>query len=216
MIDHKNKSRVGQNEAESGGDTSLVLSLSLFIILLAFFIVLNGLSEFSKPKVDQAFDSLDLAFATNILPADLDKASADERASADSGSGDAVEQLQGILTSLLPDLNMNIGDGDTSSGNIMMIRLPKDRFERLADDLVPLFVRILTQKDQKYEYGLVMDSYVRDTGDDRAFKSFSVLNQYKGMMVRGGLEDYRVSLGVERGNPAMMSISFLPMEAMHE
>ena len=80
--------------------------LSIFIILLAFFIVLNGLSQYSEPKVGQALESLENAFSQSILPEITDKSSMDEREQNSEGQGDAVKELQGVLKSLLPNLDI--------------------------------------------------------------------------------------------------------------
>ena len=119
-----------QNDDSESSQTSLVLSLSLFIILLAFFMVMNGLSEFSKPKADQAFDSLDIAFSTKIAPTDFVKTSANDAAETQDGSGDAVEDVQAVLRSILPDLNMTMS-AHPDGGNMMQIRMQKSQFENV-------------------------------------------------------------------------------------
>lgn len=194
-----------------GSQISLILSLSLFIILLAFFIVLNGLSEFSEPKVNQAFDSLDIAFAQNIFPTEYTKKAVSESQSPDGGAGDAVEELQGILKSILPNLNLETNP-DATGGQTMMVRMSKDRFEALAADLIPLLVRVLMQKDQKQNYHLVLTSFVRDPLAQSAGRSFAVIDDYYARLIYAGLDAHRLQLRIETGNPALLGLSFYPME----
>ena len=198
------------SDGEERSDASLVLGLSLFIMLLAFFIVLNGLSEFSEPKVGAAFESLDTAFAKNILVTEFSENSADERESDAGGAGDSVEELQGILRSILPNLNLNVSP-DSGGGNQMVIRMKKGQFAKLSKSMMPVFVRILTQKDQTQSYGVTFTSYVRDPMAREAVTSFKFIDRYVGKMVAAGLPRYRASLSVEKGNPSMMSIGFFPM-----
>lgn len=189
----------------------MVLSLSLFIILLAFFMVMNGLSEFSKPKADQAFDSLDIAFSANIVPTDFIKTSPLAVSDMQEGAGDAVEEMQGVLRSILPDLNMTVSP-NPNGGNVMQIRIQKTHFERVSADMIPLFNRVLLQKDQKQLYGITLTSYVRDPLSDGARTSFDFIRAYADRMKEAGLPSYRVSLEVEQGNPAIMAIDFAPFD----
>ena len=92
MSDHYDvmaKYKKGRAVEEQGGTIggSTLLSLSLFIILLAFFIVLNSLSVFSLPKVDQTFTSLDDAFSTKFIETRFDRKTADERNQSGEGAG---------------------------------------------------------------------------------------------------------------------------------
>jgi hypothetical protein len=203
---HKNP----MDDDQAGSQSSLVLSLSLFILLLAFFIILNGLSEYSQPKMDQAFDSLDLAFSTNITPTEMTKTAPDEREKNKDGAGDSLEELQGILSSLLPDLNMQMGATPNDDGNEMVLHLPKAQYEKLSVDLRPLFVRILNQKDRTQTYGLTFVSYVRDPLSENAKISLNIVNQYREALIEDGLVAYRASTEIAKGNPAMLAIRFEP------
>lgn len=194
---------------EGGGlSGSTLLALSLFIILLAFFIVLNAISTYSEPKVDQAFESLDTAFSVNLTPQEFEQITADERQQDDTkGKGDSMEDMQGLLQSILPGLDMNLTDDD-SGGKVMAVRMKKDRFESLTTQLIPLFIRILNVKDGDADYELFMISYVQDSLDDNAQTSYQILQNYRKEMVDKGLQEDRIALGVELGNPAYMMFQF--------
>ncbi len=57
-----------QAERAGSGDSSIVLLLSLKLILLAFFILLNALSEFEEARTRQVIDSVNEAFNGQIEP----------------------------------------------------------------------------------------------------------------------------------------------------
>lgn len=193
-------------------DTSLVMSLALFVILLAFFIVLNGVSEFSKPKVDQAFNSLNIAFSTSILDSEFKRMSTDDREAGEDGRGDALKAMQGTLRSILPNLNM-VSEPHPDGGRMMAVRITKDQFENVADVLFPLFARILAEGRAPVGYTLEITSYVRDPLAEDARQSFAVLHDYLNAMGETGLDRRRLSAVIETGNPAWLMLYFKMPEA---
>lgn len=59
--------RTTARAGDGGNGTDLVLTLALFILLLAFFILLNSMSTFRDEKVGQVLESVDDAFAATTL-----------------------------------------------------------------------------------------------------------------------------------------------------
>jgi len=59
---------VAQVEREGSGDSSTVLILSLNLILLAFFILLNAISDFEEARSRQVIDSVNEAFYGQMEP----------------------------------------------------------------------------------------------------------------------------------------------------
>lgn len=205
---HRRK-KYADSFSDSGGGSqgSVVLSLSLFIILLAFFIVMNAISEYSSSKVEGAFSSIDMAFARQVVDTDFQKQNADETAEAQDGEGDSLESIQGVLRSILPGLDSALTD-NPRGGQIMGVRMKKDQFDRLSTRLIPVFDRILNVKDGRGDYNLNITSYVRDPIARSSRLSYNVISQYRIVMVDGGLNPSRVSLAVEKGNPAFLMFEF--------
>lgn len=52
---------------KDSGDTTQLLSLSLFVLILAFFIILNTISDFREEKTLPVLASLESAFASKII-----------------------------------------------------------------------------------------------------------------------------------------------------
>lgn len=185
-----------------------MLSLSLFIILLAFFIVLTSISTYSEPKVEQAFTSLDITFSTTVPPSPFEKQTSDEREiTVGEGRGDSMEEMQDLLKSILPGLSVTLTDGQ-KTGNVMAVRMEKDRFDRLTAQLIPLFIRILNVKDGNGDYEISIISYVRDSLDEDAQLTFDTLEEYRETLIEKGLSADRIALSVEIGNPAYMLFQF--------
>ncbi|MCB9964335.1 MAG: flagellar motor protein MotB [Rhodospirillales bacterium] len=61
---HNRRRRI---EASGSSKSVQLLGLSLFIMLLAFFIVLNGLSSFDENKINPIMGSLENTFSTTLL-----------------------------------------------------------------------------------------------------------------------------------------------------
>lgn len=195
-------------EGGGGLNGSTLLALSLFIILLAFFIVLVSLSSFSEPKVDQAFESLDSAFSIRLPPSEFDQVTADERQQNEmEGEGDSMEDMQNLLQSILPGLDANLTK-DSGGSAVMAVLMEKDRFDRLTTQLMPVFIRILNVKDGSGEYELFITSFVADSLDIQAQTSYETLQGYQERMSELGLSEDRIALGIELGNPAMMMFRF--------
>ena len=197
--------RMSEEGGAIGGST--LLSLSLFIILLAFFIVLTSMSTYSESKVEKAFDSLDLAFATKLTRSEYDKEMSDERIKFGKGNGDSLEDVTGVLRSILPGVDASLTE-NPNGGKVMAVRMSKDQFDRLTPQLIPLFVRILNIKDGPQDYDLTITSYVRDSLNPKAEFSYNVIQGYRNELINKGLSAERISLSIDLGNPAIMLFQF--------
>ncbi len=195
------------DERGNSSQGSVILSLALFIILLAFFIVMNAISNYSAEKVDGAFSSLDYAFSQNILRVKEQFQNNDENANEEKGEGDSLEDIQGTLRAILPGLEMVL-TSDSNGGDVMAIRMKKDMFDRLSTRIIPVFVRILNVKDGPKLYDLVVTSYVRDPFAKSSGLSFRVLQTYRDDFINEGISKNRLILAVEKGNPAFLQFRF--------
>ena len=67
---HRRRKISGDSGGSSGGQ---LLAMSLFIMLLAFFIVLNAISNYENSKVKPVLQSIELTFASKITEEGNDK-----------------------------------------------------------------------------------------------------------------------------------------------
>ncbi len=191
----------------SSAKTSVLMSLSLFIILLAFFIVLNAVSNYSEEKTEKVFDSIDLAFATELIPSTQDNKIMDQSQIQNDGKGDSIENVQDTLRSILPGLDMDLTD-DPNGGKVMAIRIKKDQFNNLSSRLIPVLVRIMTIKDGTQSFKMTMTSFVRSPLSRGANTSYRIIDQYRDDFIAKGVNGSRITLALEQGNPAFLMFRF--------
>jgi hypothetical protein len=96
----RRRRRLGSSEQKA--ESAQILSLSMFIMLLAFFIVLNALSSYEETKVRPAMESLESVFASKISQKDDFKPSVTPSVQYSINEGDTIERLQALFNAQLP------------------------------------------------------------------------------------------------------------------
>lgn len=100
-----------------------MLTLSVFIMLLAFFIVLNSISNVQKHKTGSALRSVAETFALEkIAPIPVPEENGEEP--EPSGSGDALGALDALFRAELPGIKAERDDGR----GVMHIRMTREAF----------------------------------------------------------------------------------------
>lgn len=79
---------------KKSNDVTQVMALSLFMIVLAFFIVLNSISDFKEEKTIPVLASLEAAFATKIVGEEKAPSMVEDQAVRDLFSGGQINQLE--------------------------------------------------------------------------------------------------------------------------
>lgn len=128
---------------------TLTLTVSLFIALLAFFMVLNSFSASNPEKIATARSSLNNAFGFMT----------DGRANFDTGlpgtgaAGDQAmeEKAAEGLRSVLPDMGFESRAG--SSGRMMVISIKREELNERWSPLVMKLSNLLTEKNDSH-FGL--------------------------------------------------------------
>lgn len=113
----------GETEQKSLGGQ--LLSLSLFIMLLAFFIVLNSKASFEEMKFQPIMQSVALAFSSKIAQDQQDKPSITRSDQMGSEEGDALERLGKLF-------NAEIATAEVVTNRqrgTMAVRVPRKDFE---------------------------------------------------------------------------------------
>lgn len=106
------------------------LSLSLFLMLLSFFIVLNSVSEFEKNQaVPAALNSLTLAFSSQ-LKTPQDNPSATPSLHPDKRGGDSLEVIEGLFNAHIAGFEAN----RNRLGTMLHMQLPMQRFENAIEE----------------------------------------------------------------------------------
>ncbi|MCB1591083.1 MAG: hypothetical protein KDI90_01400 [Alphaproteobacteria bacterium] len=104
------------------------LSLSLFLMLLSFFIIMNGNSGFDDTKARPVMQSLSLAFSNTTT--EQGQAPLDEIVpETHHGEGETLERIESLFSAHIPGVQAK----RNRLGNMMRIRMPVRSFETGID-----------------------------------------------------------------------------------
>ncbi|MFP4097244.1 MAG: hypothetical protein ACLFP8_01400 [Alphaproteobacteria bacterium] len=208
------------------------LSLSLFLMLLSFFIVLNSMSVFEEKKaVPAVLNSLNLAFtgrARTILQSygNLGPSAIPTQGRGAQGEGDTLETLEGLFNAHLAGFQAK----KNRLGTVMHVNLPIDSFERVVKissitapqggDATPLnfsqtMVTLLrsAQAGNPYRldivYNLENDPIILMRGAPDAFKKALVrVSALTEILESKGLPKKMVSAGLMKGKAGYVDLYF--------
>ncbi len=198
-----------------GGVMLLSLFLSLYLLLLAIFILLNSITDFETSRVRQALGSVSDKFRTN---ADL----SDQDDRADVASGDSLVQtqffsgLRKLFAEHLPIAKLNVVD----AGNVMRATVPtrhlfKDgemtlhpRSEELMTGVADSLV--LKQPDIRYEVELLIPVGRRLPKEDKIGADLNIrrASAFARKLREMGVDGTSIGIGIYRGNPRHIRLNF--------
>lgn len=118
----RRRRRVSVGSESSNADQ--LLSLSLFLMLLAFFIVLNAISNFEETKVKPILQSLEESFALQQPPEDTNP-SVQESKDLSVDEGDITDRLEALFRAQIPQYE----SATNKSKGVMHVRLPYGDFK---------------------------------------------------------------------------------------
>ncbi|MDH5722226.1 MAG: hypothetical protein OEY94_02755 [Alphaproteobacteria bacterium] len=104
------------------------LSLSLFLMLLSFFIVMNAVSGYEETKTQPVMRSISLAFSNEENVKDLGP-SDEPTIIMNVGSGDTLSDIKGLFEGHIS----NIQATKNRLGTVMHIRVPVQSFRRAIE-----------------------------------------------------------------------------------
>ena len=197
-----------------GGDTTS-LFVSLYLIILAFFMVLNSISNQSQTKVKSATDSVTRAFDNPFAPeaAFVEVTEEDE---AQSPNDEFYEQLQGVFASLIGFE----GKFPTQGGNTIRVEVNqnslylRDNYD-FRENQQPFFNQ-LANFLQNESVGTVREiEYIVYSGErfpagPEYWKNLSILRS--GALVHKltnmGVREDQLSIGVSPGDEDLVKVTF--------
>lgn len=203
-------------------DPNVIALLSLKLLLLAFFILLNALSVIEEDKQRVVIDSVSQAFDGRIQAY---KNLSENAAGAGqlSGAKELANELADLLDSTLPAIRLNEG----ASNSEVRVELPSSMlFARNATELNPgrdLMLQRLTKAvlaaDEKgvvfqaeFRHGVPGDALERL--DDLQERSIELrrLGHLAQLLADEGMPVERISTGLEIGRPGAIFLSFRSVE----
>lgn len=110
---------------QSASNNGQMMNLSLFIMLLAFFIVLNSISSYEEKKSEKVRQSVDQAFSKNIFQ-ENDSPSITPDPIKSVNEGDVFERLEVLFEAQIVSFETKIN----RSTGVMMVTIPYDEFSK--------------------------------------------------------------------------------------
>jgi hypothetical protein len=210
-----------------------LLGLSLFIMLLAFFIVLNAISSFEQTKVRPVMESLGETFAAKISQEGNDQPSPVADSTQSNGEGDTLDRLEALFRAQIPSVDAVV----SKSRGVMYVRVPYSDFEAaitaIGQTQAPstpgmpagfaksFFLPTLVSLLQTDRTGLTlrMDALVNMKDNpaavqarepQRMAQTMAQLGRLADKLERSGLPAKQQSIGVQQGPDGTVDLLFQP------
>ncbi len=201
---------------------SQLMTLSLFVMLLAFFIVINAISTFETNRVKPIMKSLGQTFATRLDVTVDDRPSPTESEDMSMGSGDVLERIEAMFNTHIPGPDTKVERNPISG--IMTVTVPFDRFaEAMAlvasgkTDAVftPMIVGLMRSNQAGLSYRMDMTlavpmeppAYLR-TQPEAMWAALRSLNTLALDLEEAGLAQKYFTIGMQKGAPGRLEIVF--------
>ena len=215
------------NNTANAGSGSQLLALGLFIMLLAFFIVLTTLSTFDDEQAAPVLASLEKAFAPRVYRQDV--AQTTIAAPAESNNqGTSLERIAGLFRTRIPGTEFHMERSGISHVAVKTADLldaienpPTSNDSNNAKNLGfrDIFVAVLMS--QKTAAPLRLDVLInlpknpadkKDAQKNLTAKQIQKTAKIAGMLQRQGLPLYLYSFSYGKGPKGMTDITFRPYE----
>lgn len=222
-----------QESPPQGG--TLLLNLSLFLMLLSFFIILNNVSTFEEEKYRPVMQSLRSTFSTTVMRRDD---AANPSVTPDPlqsiNEGQTIERIDALFRAQITGFQ-----AETSMARgVMAVSMKLEEFDRAVNSpaqidltqrayggglqtfFVPTLVSLIQAREQGTPYRMDMVFHTADApallfnSDPRALETFrQKAASYAAMLEAAGLPPALIGVAMMQGDPATISLIFRPVEA---
>ncbi len=199
------------------------LGLSLFVMLLSFFIILNALSNFEEAKARPVINSVSVAFSSKDTVKDLSP-NLESDPLQSYRSGDALDQLDELFKAQISGVETQ----KNRLGTIMHLRVRLDEFEgglmapiSESEDVsdfegpfLPMLVSLLKAENAipyRMDMMLNIESDASDLQQDNPEALLSYLKKaasYAQTLERAGLPTQLVTAGLKKGERDYIDLYF--------
>lgn len=202
---------------------SQLLGLSLFVMLLAFFIVLNSISDYQDSAADGIISNLGQTFGSRVHVDGDENPSLSRSEQMQSGEGSTVEKIEALFKAQVRGLKVAKG---TYSG-VMMISIPRTEFERMVKDMeseqnfTQTLASLVRSEGRGSPYQMEILYGLQDNpgrihnqdpaGMDETIQSISLMAS---VIERAGLPSRFISAGLQKGDPEMVDLIFKPYSTL--
>lgn len=201
--------------AQTNAPDIVSIFLGLFLLVLAFFIMLVSISTFEDVKSTAVMDSLTSTFTT-VLPPTSDPTSFNAK-DGDILAGEAFqEQITSIFSTAVQVEKIEV----VQPGRLMRLLMPtgvlfRDGQEAVRDDMLPLLDRVIATLSNRppglrQDMEAIIGSLAADGGGlpvGQTLEMARVGELARTLIGRGAPPD-SISVGLKKGNPGEISIWF--------
>ncbi len=146
------------------------LSLSLFLMLLSFFIIMNAVSDFDETKAQPVLNSLSIAFSNETIEISKSPAEVEPNFYEELREGDALESMEGLFNAHISGFEAR----RNRLGTMMHVRVPIGRFENAID--INGFADLETPVSTSGSFVQTMIALLRSNNNGVPYRMDMVLN----------------------------------------
>ena len=204
-----------RQSAQGSGASSITLFLGLYLLVLAFFILLVSISTVEKVKSEAVMDSLSSTFSS-ILPPSADVTAFTTKRGDVIAGEEYQNELSTIFTTAIEAAKVDV----VQPGRLMRVVLPSDSLfhsgqARIRSAHLPMFDRIVATlgappPGMRHDMDFVIGSaYVEGKGlSAEQTLEMRRAGAFAREMLERGAPRHSVSIGIRRGDPGETVIWF--------
>ena len=213
--------KIIEDDSKSLG--SQIPGLSMFVILLAFFVLLNSISSVKTEKVKPMVESIEGAFASKISATEDWQPSASQNEEESAGEGRVTEKIEAMFTAQIAGIETQKDDG---TGTLLM-RVKYNDFAASISGASgnasesQQFMRTLTSmmRSDMAGHPYRMDAFLQVGENPAELQSeqpqkMAVLMRDLGVLAQhlqtAGLPEKLMTIGMEQGQEGMVELLFRP------
>ncbi|MCB1531622.1 MAG: hypothetical protein KDJ35_02020 [Alphaproteobacteria bacterium] len=193
------------------------LALSMFVMLLSFFIILNAMSNFEEIKARDVLTSITVAFSKEQLPDDLN-ANIVEAPEKSYHEGNTLDKLRELFEAQIAGVKTKTN----RLGTIMHLRMQLDDFEKqlaapgtaFGGTLAPTLVSLLSAEDDvPYSMEMLINldknpATLQNETPQNVVQNVTRVAGYARLMEDAGLPKKYLSAGLSEGEPGTIDLYF--------
>lgn len=226
-MQYKRRRRIERGSSSS--NTGQMMNLSLFIMLLAFFIVLNSISSYEEKKTEEVRQSLDVTFSTDVRREDFNPSITKDPVKS-VNKGDVFERLEALFEAQIIAFEAS----KSRAKGVMMVKMSYDDFSKAMKALdqqdltknptrmeahknvfLPTLVSLMkTNIDgapTRLEIYFHVDENPAQIQNQKPQKLNVVINdvgKYSTLLQNNGLPQKLLNIGVSKGDPKFVQLVF--------
>lgn len=192
--------------------SSLLGTLSLFIQMVAFFMMINATSSYDNDRVRPILKSLQETFTTRVFREDVGPSLAPDVEQQSGAGHEAYQSLDNYFRTSFPGFSPQM----IPTRGIFYLELPLDQFEAKFFNPNPKLQKTLIEKMWAYQH-LQMEIWLNLEEDPGASSSdardelrakINKLSGWAAQLEKNGLQHGTLTIGLQKGDPKKVVVLF--------